>query len=123
MLIISASIGWKVKIVHVLGERVTLMGLLGNASEMLAYAVRMVLIVMFIASVQKGCDLIFKTKYTIPFGGIVALCTFGLIDFFALGVDLRAFYLLVSLLYGVIYLVAGKKFAVTWVLCYLIYLL
>ncbi len=123
MLVVSACIGWKVKIVHALGERITLMGLLGNASEMLAYAVRMMLMIMFIASIQKGFEMIFKTKHIIPFGGIVAMITFGLIDFFVLGMDLRAFYLIVSLLYGIIYLVADKKFAVTWVLCYLIYLL
>ena len=123
MLIISACISWKVKIVYALGVKVTSVGLACNACEILAYAVRMVLMVMFIASIQKGFDLIFKTKYTIPFGGIVAFLTFGLIDFFVLAMDLRVFYLIASLLYGVIYLVADKKFAVTWVLCYLIYLL
>lgn len=123
MIVISGSIGWKIKIVHTLGERITLMGLLGNASEMLAYAVRMVLMIMFISSIQQGLEMIVKTKYVIPFGGIVALLTFGLIDFFVLAVDLRAFYLIVSLWYGVVYLVSGRKFAITWILCYLIYLL
>jgi len=123
MLIISACINWKVKIVYALGERVTLMGLIGNACEILAYAVRMVLMVMFIASIQKGFEKVFNTKYIIPYGAILAFLTFGIIDFFVLAVDLRLFYLIVSLLYGIIYLVADKKFRVTWLLCYLIYLL
>ncbi|MBQ7798142.1 MAG: hypothetical protein IJ371_03365 [Clostridia bacterium] len=123
MLIISACINWKVKIVYALGVKVTTVGLVCNVCEILAYAVRMILMVMFIASIQKGFEMIFKTKYIIPYGAIFAFLTFGLIDFFVLGMDLRAFYLVVSILYGIIYLVADKRFLPTWVLCYLIYLL
>ena len=123
MIIISAYLNFKLKIVYALGVKVTTMNLVGNVAEMLSYAVRMVLIVMFIASVQKGFETVFKSKYIIPYGAIFAFLTFGLIDFLVLGMDLRAFYLCVSLLYGVIYLVANKKFAITWLLCYLIYLL
>lgn len=123
MLVISACLSWKVKIVYALGERVTTVGLVCNVCEILAYAVRMILMVMFIACIQKGFEILFKTKYIIPYGAILALLTFGLIDFFVLAIDLRAFYLIVSLLYGIIYLVADKKFFTTWLLCYLIYLL
>ena len=123
MLIISACISWKVKIVYALGIKVTTVGLVCNVCEILAYAVRMILMVMFISCIQKGFELIFKTKYIIPFGAIMAFLTFGLIDFFVLAVDLRVFYLIASFLYGVVYLVADKKFATTWLLCYLIYLL
>ena len=123
MLIVSACINWKVKIVYALGVKVTTVGLVCNVCEILAYAVRMVLMIMFIVSIQKGCELIFKSKYIIPYGAILAFLTFGLIDFFVLAMDLRVFYLIASLLYGVIYLIADRKFATTWVLCYLIYLL
>ncbi len=123
MLIISIYLNFKLKIVYALGVKVTTVGLACNACEILAYMVRMVLMLMFIASIQKGFECVFKTKYIIPYGAILAFLTFGLIDFFVLAMDLRVFYLMVSLLYGVIYLVADKKFATTWVLCYLIYLL
>lgn len=123
MIIISACINWKVKIVYALGVRVTTVGLACNVCEILSYAVRMVLMVIFIASVQKGFEMIFKTKFIIPYGALLAFLTFGLIDFFAFAVDLRAFYLIASLLYGIIYLVADKRFGITWILCYLIYLL
>lgn len=123
MLIISACISWKVKIVYALGVKVTTVGLACNVCEILAYAVRMVLMLMFIVCIQEGFELVFKTKYIIPYGAILAFLTFGLIDFFVLAIDLRAFYLIVSLLYGIIYLVADRKFGATWVLCYLIYLL
>lgn len=123
MLIMSACVGWKVKIVYDLGVKVTAMTLLCNACQMLSYAVRMVLIIMFIASVQKGFEMIFKTKYVIPYGAIVAILTFGLIDFFVLGLEFRVFYLIVSFLYGIIFLIAKRKLGVSWVLCYLIHLL
>ena len=123
MIIISATLNWKLKIVYALGERVTVMTLLTNVMQMVAYAVRMILMIMFIASIQKGFETIFKTKYIIPYGAIVAFLTFGLIDFFVLAVDLRAFYLIMSLCYGVIYVLADKRFLPTWIMCYLIYLL
>ena len=102
MIIISACVGWKVKIVYALGIRVTTVGLVCNICEILAYAVRMVLMIMFIRCVQEGFDKLiqFKNpKVVIPFGAIFAFLTFGLIDFFVLNMDLRAFYLIVSLLY------------------------
>lgn len=123
ILIISASIGWKVKIVHALGERVTIMGLLCNVCEMLAYAVRMVLMIMFISCIQKSFEGIIATKLIVPYGAILAILTFGLIDFFFFPVAFNAFYLVMSFLYGVIYLVADKKFALSYLICYLIYLL
>ena len=123
MLIISACINWQVKIVYALGVRVTTVGLVCNVAEVLAYAVRMILMIMFISCIQKGFELIFKSKYVIPYGAIFAFLTFGIIDFFVLGMGLAAFYLIVSILYGIIYLVSNRKFALTWLLCYLIYLL
>ena len=123
MIVISACIGWKVKIVYALGVKVTTVGLVCNVCEILAYAVRLVLMLMFIVCIQKGCEMLIKSKFVIPYGAILALITFGLIDFFALGMDLRAFYLVASFLYGVIYLLADRKFSTTWILSYLIYLL
>ena len=48
------------------------------------FAVRMLLMIMFVACIQKGFEINFKTKFTIPYGAILALLTFGLIDFFVL---------------------------------------
>lgn len=126
MIIVSACINWKVKIVYALGVRVTTVGLVCNVAEILAYAVRMILMVMLIRCVQEGFDKIFTYKnpnLVIPFGAIFAFLTFGLIDFFVLAMDLSVFYLLVSLVYGIIYLITRRKFSITYILCYLIYLL
>ncbi len=123
MLIVSACIGWKVKIVYSLGVRVTVVKLLSNVCEILAYSFRLILMIMFIACVQNGFEMILKCKIKIPYGAILALLTFGLVDFFVFAQDLRAFYLFASFLFGIIYLVADKKFSLTWLLSYLIFLL
>lgn len=123
IMVISASIGWKVKIVHDLGERVTILGMLCNVCEMVSYAVRMVLIIMFIACIQNGFEGLISTKYVVPYGAIFAFLTFGLIDFIFFPAVFKVFYLVISFVYGIIYLVADKKFALSWLLCYLIYLL
>ena len=123
MIVISLILNWQVKIVYDLGQRVTIITLLCNVAQILAYAVRMVLMLMFIASVQKGCEMIFKTKFVIPYGAIFAILTFGLIDFFVLAVDLKVFYFIMSFWYGIIYVFADRKFLNTWIMCYLIYLL
>ena len=62
MIIISACVGWKVKIVYALGIRVTTVGLVCNICEILAYAVRMVLMIMFIRCMQEGFDKLFQFK-------------------------------------------------------------
>lgn len=123
MFVISACVGWKVKIVYSLGLHITSVGLGCNVAELVAYIVRMGLMVMFISCVQTGFELLFKTKYIIPWGAIFAFLTFGLIDFFVYAVDLRAFYLIMSFWYGIIYLFADRKVSLTWIICYLIYLL
>lgn len=123
MFVISACVGWKVKIVYSLGLHITSVGLACNVAEIVAYIVRMGLMVMFISCIQTGFELLFKCKYTIPWGAIFAFLTFGLIDFFVFPVDLRAFYLVMSFWYGLVYLSADRKIALTWIVCYLIYLL
>ena len=52
MFIISAFLNFKLKIVYALGVRVTSMTLIGNVAELISYATRMVLMVMFIACIQ-----------------------------------------------------------------------
>ena len=123
MLIVSACISWKLKIVYQLGVKVTSVGLACNAVEILSFAVRMVLMIMFVVAIQKGFEKIFQTKFVVPYGAILALITFGVVDFFVLALDLRAFYLVISALYGVIYLVAERKFGITYLLSYLVFLL
>ncbi|MBQ8430620.1 MAG: hypothetical protein IJX26_01580 [Clostridia bacterium] len=125
MLIISIYLHFQVKIVYLLGIRVTLAVLACNACEILSYIVRILLIIMFISCVQTGFEINikFNKNIIIPYGAILSFLIFGLIDFFLIPLDLNWFYLICSFYYGVIYLVADRNFARTFVICYLIWLL
>lgn len=126
--IISAYLHFKVKIVYQLGIRVTSVGLACNACEILSWAMRMVFMVLFIHFVHLGIEknIQIKNEYVskyFPWGAILSFLVFGLIDFFAFPVDLNWFYLIATFWYGVIYLVAGRKFSSTYILSYIIWLL
>jgi len=112
-----------VKIVYDLGDNVTILGLWINVSKMVIYGSRLFILIMFISCIQKAFEFIIKSKYIIPYGAIFAIITFGLIDFFVFKFEFRVFYLIITFLYGIIYLVAARKVSITWILCYLIYLL
>ena len=123
ILIVSACINWEVKFVHDLGDNVTILGLWYNVGGMVSYGTRLMMMIMFIACIQRGFEFILKTNFIIPYGAIFAIITFGLIDFFVFSTTFRVFYLIISFLYGIIYLIAQRKVSITWVLCYIIYLL
>jgi len=124
MLIISIYLNFKVKLIYSLGIRVTSVNLACNAVEIVSNIVRMMLVILFISCIQKAFDTNFKfNKIIIPWGAIFCFLIIGLIDFFAFPVDLNWFYLVCSFYYGIIYLVANKKYLNSVVLCYLIWLL
>lgn len=125
MLVISIYLNFKVKLIYSLGIRVTSVNLACNAVEIVSWIVRMMLVVLFIACIQRAFETNFKfnKKIVIPWGAIFCFLTIGLIDFFAFPVDLNWFYLVCSFYYGIIYLVANRKYLNSFVLCYLIWLL
>lgn len=128
MFIISAFLHFQVKIVYQLGIKVTAIVIACNACEILSWAMRMVFIAMFINFIHLAFETNFKFNKDIfnkffPWGALFCFLIFGLIDCFFFPVDLNWFYLLASFWYGVIYLVGNRKFATTYVLSYLIWLL
>lgn len=124
MLIISVYLNFKVKLVYSLGIRITSVNLACNAVEIVSNIMRMSLIVLFIRCLHLAFDTNFKfNKIIIPWGAILSFLCIGLIDFFVFPVDLNWFYLICSFYYGIIYLVADKKYLNSTILCYLIWLL
>ena len=125
MLVISAYLNFQIKLVYSLGIRVTSVGLVCNVSEILSYLFRILYMMLIIRCVQQAMEINFKfnKKVAIPWGGIFLFLTVGLIDFLVFPVDLNVFYLINTLWYGVIYLLADKKFSVAYILSYLIWLL
>ncbi len=128
MFIVSAYLNFNVKIVYDLGSRVTILQLGSNIANMASWLVRMVFIVLFINFVHLAIEGNVKfskpalNKY-FPWGCILSFLIFGLIDFFAISVNLPWFYLLLSFYYGIVYLLSGRKFASTYLISYLIWLL
>lgn len=128
MFIISAVLGFRVKIVYELGEKVTSFGFVQNAVNMCSWIVRIAFITTFISCLHSGFERNIKftnekvNKY-FPYGAIMSFLVFGLIDFFFLGTNLRAFYLIATVLYGIAYLLSEKKFMTTFIVSYLIWLL
>ena len=124
--IISAYLNFKVKLVYSLGIRVTSVGLACNACEILATVFKILLIIMFIHFIHLALDKNFKCKnekIQICWGAIFSFLIFGLIDFFCFPVDLNWFYLISSFWYGIVYLLANRKFSTTFILSYIIWLL
>lgn len=128
MLVISVYLGFTLKIVYDLGSRVTILGLLGNVANMASWLVRMVFIVMFInfahLAIEKNITFKagFLNKY-FPWGSILSLLIFGILDFFFISTSLKWFYLVLSFYYGIIYLLSDRKFMPTYLISYLIWLL
>lgn len=125
MIIISIYLNFKIKLVYLLGIRVTSVGLACNVAEILSYSMKILLMILIVKCVQTAVDINFELRGNFQFawGGLFLFLTVGLIDFFLFPMELRWFYLLCTFLYGVIYLFADKKFSVTYILSYLIWLL
>ena len=124
MIVISIYLNFQVKLVYSLGIRITSVNLACNAVEIVSYIMRMALMILFIRCIQTAFDINFKfNKIVFPWGAIFCFLVIGLIDFFAFPVDLNWFYLVCSFYYGVIYLLADKKYLNSVILCYLIWLL
>lgn len=123
ILIISAMLGWELKIVDDFGEKIESVTLSVVASGYVASLFKMVLMILTIRFFQIGMSKIIKTKVELPWGGLLLMLTFGLIEFFVTGGKFAWMYLIFNLIFGIIYLVANKRFSTTYWVSYILYLL
>ncbi len=128
MVIISIYLGFVIKPVYNLGGRVTIMGFLGNLCNWVSWGSRLVLMTLFVHFIHLGVQKNIQFNKTwlneyFPWGAILCLLVFGLLDFFFISPNLKWFYLFLSFYYGVIYLLSGRKFYSAYVINYLIWLL
>lgn len=128
--IVSAALGFEIKVVFELGKKVTGMQLTTNAVMYVHGAVKLIITVIIIQLVQEAAELLYKGKYSayIPFGGIAACLICGFTDVIvAYGTNLFTMfawlYVAFTLLYGVIYLLSKKNFFVTYFVSLIIYIL
>ena len=128
--LVSAVLGFELKIVYELGKRVTAMQITTNVVMYADGFVKLILCVVIIELVQEAAELLYKGKYArkIPWGGIVLCVLYGsleLIVAYALHLHhgLAWLYVAFDLLYGVIYLLSKKNFFITYFVGLIIYLL
>lgn len=128
MLIISAYLGFTVKVVYNLGGRVTIVGFLGNLCNWVSWGARLILMTLFIHFIHLGVAKNIQFNKTwlneyFPWGSILSILIFGLLDFFFISPNLEWFYLILTFYYGIIYLLSGRKFYSSYIINYLIWLL
>lgn len=124
--LITASLGFKVKIVVDLGENIIGAQLVIRIVEIVVGIIRMSIVVILIRHFQELIErLVYKNwvRY-VPFGGLFAMIAIGIFvfctsPFSAISVVL----LLMYLVYGEIYLLSYRLFPTTFVSCFLIQLL
>lgn len=128
MFIVSAYLNFTVKVVYDFGFKVTILGFWDNATRLIAWAARIVFMLLFIHFMHIAIEKNFKfnkaalNKY-FPWGGIFSILIFGIIDFFFFSTNLAWFYLFLTFYYDIIYMLSDRKFLSTYFICYLIWLL
>ena len=128
MLAVSIYLDFTIKIVYELGVKVTVWGFVQNAINMVSYIIRFAFITIFINCIHLGFEKNIKfnnekfNKY-FPFGAIFSFLVFGILDLIFISNNLKVFYLLMSFVYGIVYLLSDRKFATTFIVSYLIWLL
>ncbi len=125
--IVSASLGFRLKVVVDLGENIGAIYLYNNLANIIASLVRMGIVTIIIRYSTELFELLVKKKWAnyIPIGGLISLITIGLFELLALK-DVNAInivFLFMHLLYGEIYLLSYKHFPTTLSILVIIQLL
>ena len=113
MIIISVYLSFVIKPLYNLGGRVTIVGFLGNLCNWVSWGSRLALMTLFIHFIHLGIDKNIKfnkawlSEY-FPWGSILCILIFGIIDFFFFSPNLELFYLILTFYYGIIYLLSGS---------------
>lgn len=120
--LVSGMVGWQVKILADLGERYTGLQIELAAAKWGCAVAKIMLVVMMLNFFQEGMEKSIPSKH-IPWGGILLFLTFGLYELIVGATTLPLVYLLLTLVYGEIFLLTHKNTFKSCVLIYVIYLL
>lgn len=126
VLVLSAVLGFKVKLAVDLGENITGPTLFSNIGYIGSNIARMSVIILALRYAQDILDKLFESKWTskYPIAGLFTMVFFGLFCLFLDGISAVNIILLVShILYSQIYLISKKTFGTTFVSAFLIQLL
>lgn len=123
VLIVGAALNFQFKLVFELGERFSGVTLMCKMAMYVFSAVKLLFAVYFIFLAEQGFRRIFTGGKIIPFGGLALTAVFGVIEFFLSSSALNWLYLILCLYYGIIWLVSGERFAVTYSLSVILFIL
>ncbi len=128
ILIISASLGWEVKIFFDIPDNSTGTSIINHFVNILFYLPKLMIVTLIIHFSQSLFEKSTtfeneKIKNFIPFGGIVAMLSFGLYELFTGAHDLYIMYLLFNIYFGYIYIATDKSIVKSFCLITLIFLL
>lgn len=121
---VSFSINFNLNITYMLGLYTAITEVTNLTSTLIAYALRMFLSFIAMAYFQEAFEILFKNKSLkyVPFGSIIIFLTSGVVEFI-LGIQpVNLILWFCNLAYGVIYLVSGKRFWVSFLVFIFIFL-
>ena len=108
--LLSGIVGWQVKILADLGERYTGMQVGLAAVAWACSCVRILVAVMMINYFQEGMEKSISNRH-IPWGGLLLLITFGVYELVMGFTTLPLIYLLLTVVYGEVYLLVCLSFS------------
>lgn len=123
ILLMAVSLGYRFKIVYLLGDRIAAVMAACNAAGGLMLAAKLFVAVYVIFLVQTGVETLLGKKSVIPFGGIFAALTFGLLEWLTEPSRFSVLYIFLFVYVGILALVSKRRFGVTYALSVVLYLL
>lgn len=123
ILIVAVSLGTQFKLVYELGERVAAMTMLGNLARYVNAAAKLFCAVYLIWLVESACDHLPSRIQWIPFGGLGAMLSFGLMEILVTPSEFSLLYFFLHLYIGVIYRMSDRRFGVTYGIAVVLYIL
>lgn len=123
IMVISWLLGWNLKIVDDFGQKIENINILSVVSRYAMNILKILWATIIISLAQEGMEKIIKTKIRIPWGGIILMLSFGVIELFLFEGKFKLMYFFFNLIFGIVYLLANKRFSVTFWVSYVLYIL
>lgn len=126
VVVISATLGFKVKLAVDMGENITGPILVTNILTFILRIIRMGLICLIIKHAQLFLETIINKPWAtkLPLGGLISMVLMGIPILFFDGINgLNILLLFYHVLYGELYLLTNKHYTKTFVVCFFIELL
>lgn len=127
MFFISLGFKFKVKVQVEMGSGVTMATALINLAIYIYYALHLWLGLIAAALVQRALTILIPTKYSVPWGAILLVTVFGLIEFaLEFGTTTHMYswlYYLLTFAYAAVYELTGRSFHLTFWACVIIMVL